>query len=314
MAEILEDAAPARLSRALCADVSRDHSEPLAATASRIDHWILVEYRRLWSRHTLRASGLADEVKRHLRAQLQALDRSRLLFIRRPDRRGEGPLSVFFGRSHEATRPFFALEIEDHEELASLDFAAAIDGASSLGEPLAHPLFVVCTHGKRDRCCAKYGRPLYDELRAQAEEDWVWQSTHVGGDRFAGNVVCLPEGLYFGRVERPDVWALLDEYLAGRVDLTHYRGRSCYPFAVQAAERRVREETGLAGIDDLRLASSEAVGDARWTVRLRAASGEIHEVAVEAELADEPTYLTCSAALPERPRRHFATAHRVLRP
>ena len=34
--------------RAFCSDVSLD-AEPLAATASRVDHWILVEYRGLWA-------------------------------------------------------------------------------------------------------------------------------------------------------------------------------------------------------------------------------------------------------------------------
>ena len=65
----------------------------------------------------------------------------------------------------------------------------------------------------------------------------MWQSSHIGGDRFAGNVVFLPEGLYFGRVEPAEAWPVLDEYLAGRIDLAHYRGRSAYSFAEQAAER-----------------------------------------------------------------------------
>ena len=300
---------------ALCADVSSEHSEPLGATASRVDHWLLVEYRRLWSRDTIGASGLPHAVKEHLRAQLRALPHSRLLFVRRPDRRGDEGRLVYYGRSTEADPALFSLEVERYDDLLGLDFAGALAGGRQVGARLEHPLFVVCTHGKRDRCCAKYGRPLYDELREQAEPARVWQSTHVGGDRFAGNVVCLPEGLYFGRVERRDVWPLLDEYLAGRIALAHYRGRSCYSFAAQAAEQRVREETGLTGLDDLTLSSLARTGDATWAVSFRAnATGERHEVEVAAELADEPTYLTCSAATPTRPRRHVAAAHRVLPP
>jgi hypothetical protein len=314
VAEILENpSGSARIGRRLCADVSQQHSEPLGATASRVDTWLLVEYRRLWSRDPIAGSGLADEVKHHLRAQLRALPSSRLLFIRRPDRRQQDSLAVFFGRSREREQSLFSLVLSDYEQLLSLDFVAALTGAAQLGARLTHPLLVVCTHGKRDRCCAKYGRPLYDELRKDAEPDWVWQSTHVGGDRFAGNLVCLPEGLYFGRVEPADVSPLLDQYLAGRIDLEHYRGRSCYPFAAQAAEQRVRAETGLTGVDDVSLAGSERTGDDSWRVRfLVAATGELHETDVAGELADEPAYLTCSAATPSRPRRYVATAHRVL--
>ena len=50
---------------------------------------------------------------------------------------------------------------------------------------------------------------------------------------------------------RDDAWPVLDEYLAGRIDLDRYRGRSRYAFPVQAAEHAVREATGLRGIDDL---------------------------------------------------------------
>ena len=314
MAELLEEAKRMSVTgRALCADVSDDRSEPLGATASRIENWLLVEYRRLWSRDTIGGSGLSDEVKDHLRAQLRALPRSRLLFIRRPERRGHDGLAVFYGRSEETEPRFFAHEIADHSELPSLDFAAALDGGAPVGQRIDHSLVVVCTHGKRDRCCAKYGRPLYEELRAEAEPEWVWQSTHVGGDRFAGNVVFLPEGLYFGRVGRHEVWPVLDEYLAGRIELPHYRGRSCYGFAAQAAERHVREETGRRGIGELHLLSSDLTGSDRWTVRFGVdGSPETHEVEVVAEVAEEAAYLTCSAVTPERPRRHRATAYRVL--
>ena len=311
MAEILEDAVVSRdARRPLCADLSQEHSEPLTATASRVDHWLLVEYRGLWSREPVAGSALGDALKEHLRAQACALANSRLLFIRRPDRR-RGPLAVFFGRSLEADHRFFRLEIDGYDDVLGVDFASALAGGTPVGAPLDHPLFVVCTHGKRDRCCAKYGRPLYDELRAQAEGDWVWQATHVGGDRFAGNVVCLPQGLYFGRVGRADVWPLLDEYLAGRIALEHYRGRSCYPFHVQAAEAAVRAAAGLAGVDDLRLVELESLGDGASRVSFVAGpTGEVHEVDVAAELG-EPTHLTCSAVTPVRPRRFVATAHRV---
>ena len=53
-----------------CADLSRENGEPLAATASRIDNWFLIEYRGLWARDALAGSGLTDQVKEHLREQV----------------------------------------------------------------------------------------------------------------------------------------------------------------------------------------------------------------------------------------------------
>jgi len=300
---VVETRAASARRKELCADLSAANAEPLAATASRIDHWILVEYRGLWNRNLVAGSSLSDAVKAHLRAQLAALPRSRLLFVRRPDRRDEPGLAVAFGSTPERAGVFRRLEISTHAELLELDFAAALAGRVRLGEPVEQPLLVVCTHGKRDRCCAKYGRPLYDALREQVEPDWVWQASHVGGDRFAANLVCLPEGLYFGRVDRAHVWSLVDELLAGRIALDRYRGRSAYTFPEQAAERAVREAVGTTGIDDLTLVESAKTEDG-WRVAFNAA-GERHEIAVHAELG-EPTYLTCDATAPVRPPRYVA--------
>ena len=300
--------------KALCADISSESEESLAATASHIEHWILLEYRGMWNRDVLAKSLLPDGLKAHLQDELRGLPRSRLLFIRQPDRRRLPRWALYFGRTSERDPRFFRLEFESHEDLIEFDFAQALLGGSELpGVPLDEPLFVVCTHGKRDRCCAMYGRPLYEDLRTHASAGSVWQSTHVGGDRFAGNVVCFPEGVYYGRVESEDVEPLVEAHREGKLLLERYRGRSCYPFVVQAAERAVRVEAGLRGIRDLELVASEKDGDDTWRVRFLAVPDEqVHEVALATELTEEALYLTCNAPTPRHVRRFVTREHRVL--
>jgi hypothetical protein len=170
----------------------------------------------------------------------------------------------------------------------------------------------VCTHGIRDRCCARYGQALCRELHAHADSDWLWQASHVGGDRFAGNLVCLPDGLYFGRVEPHRVRPLLGAYLAGRIDMALYRGRSCYSFAAQAAEARVREDTGLIGLDDLRLVSLRRAEPTSWTVTFAAeVAGDVHEVDVALEHGP-PVHMTCRARELRSPRRFVARERRLV--
>jgi hypothetical protein len=290
--------------RALCADVSGAASESLAATASRIDRWLLVEYRGLWDRDVLGGSLLSAQLKEHLRDQLAKLGHARLLFIKQPSRRAQARRMLYIGSSRPGEESLYALEFERHDDLLEYDFASALLDGGMPGVPVEHPLFIVCTHGKRDRCCAKYGHPLYDGVKGKVDPDWVWQSTHVGGDRFAGNIVVLPEGLYFGRVGETDLDPLLDSYFDRRIYLDLYRGRSAYTFAVQAAERAVREAEGLTGIDDVLLERVER-RDGAWMVTLRA-NGVARKVDVALELADEPVYLTCGSVTPQRPRRYVA--------
>ncbi|MGH3105139.1 MAG: sucrase ferredoxin [Gaiellaceae bacterium] len=298
--------------RPLCAEASTAAGEALGATASRVEHWLLVEYGGYWPNDPLDATVFAGGLREHLGAQLAALPHSRLLLIKRPGRSRRDRIRIVYGATPERGRRFFTLELERHPDLLELDVAAALTGRRApAGEPLAHPLLLVCTHGKRDRCCARYGQPLCEGLHAHANGDWVWQSSHVGGDRFAGNLVCLPEGLYFGRVKRDEVRAVLEPYLHGRIQLARYRGRSCYPFAVQAAELSVRRATNLTGFDDLRLLGRRRDGPQAWTVRFVAeVSGAVHEVEVGVEHREE-TFLTCRAEVPKSARHYVARSHVV---
>ena len=301
--------------RPFCAAASGARNEPLTATASRIDHWILVEYRGAWSRDLLGGSLLSPRLKAHLREQLAALRPSRLLFVKRPDRRTATGRKVYLATSKPGAERLLGLEVEHQDDLHEVDLAGALSaGTASVAAPfseLDEQLLVVCTHGKRDRCCAREGRPLFDAIRDAEPLGGAWQSTHVGGDRFAGNVVSLPHGTYHGRVEPADVPGLLAALAAGRVDLDRYRGRSAYPFAVQAAERALRESEGLLGLDELVLTGSVRKAPDAWRVRFRTPDGASHALDVHAEAAEDAALLTCDALEPRRPLRYGVTAHRV---
>jgi hypothetical protein len=281
-------------SRRFCSDVSREHGEPLVATASRVDHWILIEHHGGWGKDAIDSSQLSSEVKVHLARRAAALGPAKVLFIRRRERRASDGLHVYWASSGERSASLSGTVIDAYPELLGLDFDGPGDGAG-------HPLLLVCTHGKHDACCARYGLPLYEALRELVDEGWVWQCSHVGGDRFAGNVVCLPEGVYYGRVGAGDAWAVLDEHLAGRVHLDFYRGRSCYSFRVQAAERAVRQSSGILGLGDLELRSTSPI--------VFRGGGKEYEVEVARQEGDL-AHLTCNSARLSRPQRFAA---RILR-
>ena len=217
-----------------------------------------------------------------------------MLFVRQEERRGAEGVVVFAGRTSVHGSELRRLDLERHDDLVGLDLGTA-------GTPVEHPLFLVCTHGKHDRCCAKFGRPLYDTVREQVEPGWAWQSSHVGGDRFAGNVVVLPDGVYYGRVDRSDSWPVIEAALEGRVHLPCYRGRSLHGFAAQAAELAVREATGLLGVTAVQVTRLERAG-AGWQAEVEAGE-QSYQVAVRRE-EGEPTHLTCSTQTLRRPVRY----------
>jgi hypothetical protein len=286
--------------RPFCADTSRHAGEPLGATASRVDHWLLVEYQGRWARDAVRGSLIPAEAKEHLREALARLPHGRLLFIRRPDRREADERHVYVVRSGGARAEAFRRTVTDAAGLAAVDPEAMLAGGA---ERVDHPLLLVCVHGRRDRCCARYGAGVFARACEEAGGEAVWQCTHVGGDRFAGNLVCLPEGLYFGRLDAGATGRVLAEYAAGRIDPGHYRGRSCHSFPQQAAERAVREATGIWEIDGVRFVSWGRVAAQEWLVRFAAGGGDYDVRVTRAD--GDPMLLTCEAPVPQRPR-HFA--------
>jgi Sucrase/ferredoxin-like len=285
--------------RPSCSSVARALGEGLEWTASRRRFWLMIEQPGPWGHDALAESGFPPEVGARLRVQGDGLG-LRVLLIKRRDRPERGPrrcFAAFTGRRDRAMRTF---DIDDPGELLELDLRALVRGRfRGLGTPVEGPLFLVCTHGKHDPCCARHGGPLTRALLGVAGEHW--ECTHVGGDRFAGNLVCFPHGLYFGRVPAGHARSVAEAYARGIIALDYYRGRSSFEPAVQAAEHHLRKAGNLDGVEDLVLAGHRRDGDVHTVDFL--ARDVPHTVEVEEMWAHERP-LTCKSLLPHRPRHY----------
>ena len=142
-----------------------------------------------------------------------ALDEVKVALIRpvaRPGPANDPPAGVRVFLARSGPRPWLRrLDLPGLDALAGLDLAAALsrDTPPDLGEPAARPMVLVCTHGKRDACCAREGVPLAQALGADPDVD-TWQSSHLGGHRLAATGLFLPEGWMFGRAHAGDAAVL----------------------------------------------------------------------------------------------------------
>ena len=234
-----------------CADLSEEAGESLAATATTVSSWLLVEVGGTWPRDVSDLTALDEGERAVISAWLAEVPSSRLLFIRRPGRASDRRL-VFVVRATEAEGEVRRLELGAMAELADIDLA--VDG-----DVTDAPLVLVCGHGTRDPCCALRGSAVYGSLAAHLAVDELWLSSHQGGHRFAANVLLLPDGIHLGRVASEDAPRIVGDALVGRIELAHYRGRTAYSTREQAAERVVREANGLASLSDVRLVGDDGV-------------------------------------------------------
>jgi hypothetical protein len=196
----------------------------------------------------------------------------RLLLVRRPGRRCDdpaGPSRVYLTDTAPGTARTTVLTVAGPAELADVPLPGP--GEPPPGDAVPDPLLLVCTHGRRDRCCALDGRALAMALTGVDELD-VWECTHLGGHRFAPTALVLPTGYAYGRLDLAGAVAAYKAAAAGEVDTAMCRGRSTWTPAGQVAELAVRAATGLRDAEVLQVdhapggAIVTAQDGRRWSV------------------------------------------------
>lgn len=273
-----------------CAVESSGRADDLAGTASTVRAFLLVEEPGPWGVDALADSRLS--VGTALRDAAHAA-RVRPLLVRREGRSSVEAGRRVFAAYADPVRPWLeATTVHRPEDLLDLDLAALGRGESPGLTAVAGPLLAVCTHGRHDTCCAERGRPVCAALAA-AHPDQTWQVSHIGGDRFAGNLLVLPHGLYYGRIDPPAGLAVAGAHLSGHLDLDHLRGRSGWAMPVQAAEIALRRQLGATALDAVRLVDRRTDGaDALVVLEV---AGRHWSVAVHTTTGPDSARLTCRA-------------------
>jgi hypothetical protein len=222
---------------------------PLPGTATRVTGWLCVEQPGAWGRDVIGDEVLGPEITAELAARTSAAH-VRPTLIRRPGRnKFSGTRTVFIAGSRPEGSWCERFEITDLKQLLDLDLNLLNGPQPGIGVPVRDPLILVCAHGKRDQCCALFGRPIAANL-ATDYPGQVWECSHTGGHRFAPAMVLLPSGLTYGRLDAAAAVEVVEAARRGAVSMTGLRGRSCYKPVEQVAELTVREQIS-AGIDDL---------------------------------------------------------------
>ena len=277
-----------------CSDASQARGEPVFGTASFVRRWLFVEQPGAWGPDALSQSRFPGPTALALRRHASRAG-TRVVFIRKGRNfTGEGRRCYLATTTIEATR-LTRFTIDDPQELLELDLQAHAAGRRVVGAAQNDPLILVCTHGRHDACCSIRGN-LVSRLVCARDDVDGWECSHIGGDRFAANVVCFPHGVYYGRVAPEESHALVDDYGKGTISLDHFRGRCAVPFPVQAAEYFLRRELDLTSIDDATVVGY-STRDEIVLGLFDTPDGRIAvEVGVDREA--EPQLLTCGSTTP----------------
>lgn len=295
-----------------CSGSSLGANEPLAGTAPHAVGWIAIEQVGPFGHDALRQSHFPLDVAEQLLNKIGSHP-IRPALIRRVGKHADAhsPMpvrQVYLASSLPGAARMVTAQIRDPAELLSIDFGALATGDVATAWPRAEftqdPILLVCTHAKRDVCCALKGRPVAHALSLDPRhEGLVWETSHLGGHRFAATAVQLPHGWVHGRLDTASAAAVLDDACATprTVSMASARGLSSLSGPAQAADIAARVQLGVNEIDGT---SVEQLSDDRFLVT----SGTGRNVQVRVELVDLESQRRESCTKAVMPGRVFKTS------
>jgi hypothetical protein len=273
--------------RSFCRELSVLAQEPIAGSAvESLSFVVALEHAAPWGSKAIEQSALPPQVKETLLELPARLPGARPQLIKRDVAAGDQTtlMMAAVGPGHARAVRWSLDDVGQVAQIDLLGAAAALSNGDAVegSEPVTTPQLLVCTNGKRDQCCAKWGMPLYRML-AGVHTD-TWETTHLGGHRFAATLLWLPEGICLGRVELTEAVPLVEAMRRGELHrIDRLRGRVAFSSAEQYAEARWRTERSELRVNAIATARSEPQPDDHVRVTLVDDTGVEHQLQVRRE-------------------------------
>ncbi|WP_416669927.1 sucrase ferredoxin [Egbenema bharatensis] len=233
-----------------CAEQSRQSGVDIIGSAAEHQIYVAIECPPPWTTDDMESKGIPDNLRQLSEAIYDDYDRfqTRFLLIYNEHLKQENCTRVLFFRKPSG----FANAYEKQEfHLTNIQDVAPLVQQYVRGEPIdLHPIdhptrdILICTHGSRDRCCARFGNPIYHQALKIVEEYSLeqvrmWQASHIGGHRMAPTAIDFPEARYYGYLDPVSLTAVLTR--TGDIQCLDkiYRGWGVLPWAAQVLEKQL---------------------------------------------------------------------------
>jgi hypothetical protein len=274
-----------------CSELTREAGLQLFGTAPRADVWFMLEHDAPWGKKAFEESSLSEDFKTQFLKTTSAIPHSKLQLIKQGHR--AEPKYLYIADCLSST--LLKIPFKNYEELLEFDFPVILKNENFLKTYATHETLVaVCTNGKRDKCCAKFGLELFNNFQPYFKNS-VWQTSHIGGHRFAPTFVHLPSGVCYGFASNDNVAKIAEDISNNLISLANVRGRSIYSKYDQAAEYFLMEKTGDFGLSSFELLKSEQKENG-WEISFKNTSSEILKVSFSEEDSGVMGFASCGDA------------------
>lgn len=248
------------MNRLFCAEQSLQSGLDIIGNADTHKLYVVIECPPPWAFRPFESPGIPETLRalqRELDAEYDRFEAQFLLIHSEYEHLEQGRRIMLFHKAQGLTTAYTkqVYLVEDLEAVPPL-VEQYLRGEVVQAQPMddCDRDFLVCTHGSRDRCCARFGKPIYHAARQIVAERSlpnlrIWEASHIGGHRFAPTAIDFPEGRYYGHLDAGSLADLLTR--SNTRSLNHcYRGSGLLPWAVQVLEKHLLSSCGWAWINN----------------------------------------------------------------
>lgn len=245
-----------------CSEVSKASGEDPIGSASPIDGWLVMELPLPWTEDRFHHDPLLRPIHDLFHAifergiqimpmaiapdrDYEILNRAHVFYYRRPSQRfPQFEKQTFLLPLDQIILLAKALTIEPETLPQFLRYQQPADGIRDI---------MVCTHGNIDIACARFGYPIYKQLKqiyslplspSPSAPLRVWRCSHFGGHQFAPTLMDFPTGQAWGHLNADILPALIKRDRPVSELKSFYRGQSGLPEFVQIVEREIWMQHG----------------------------------------------------------------------
>ena len=224
-----------------CSVLTKQSGEPLAGTATFAKHFVFISWpKKYWQYEALEAKGgFPQGLKKWMKEQSKVNGK---ISIRLASRAGltDDKVDIFIYPEKCCYSNVFPHEIpavlESHFQDGKTSSSSAVK--------IEQEQIFICTHGRHDKCCAKFGQELADKMRYHVSRQKtavdVWESSHLGGHRFAPTMIDFPAGRAYGQLSPDEITKFLECRKVGQVYGSAYRGSVFLSDLEQVAEAHIQ--------------------------------------------------------------------------
>lgn len=241
-----------------CAIANRQIGEDLIGTAGRYQTYVLIECPLPWASKVFDSNHIPLALHQYIKVikseqsvQFLAINRGTLasaasvtLMIYKRIVPSSGHLSA-----DESIEGYRGYEFQINDLTQVVDCLKSHWQGDLIGKPITQQNILICTHGMRDTCCARFGKPFFREANRSADQGdlpnaRLWKVSHIGGHRFAPTAIAFPDGRYYGRLTLSALQAIVTRSGSISQLLSVYRGWGLLPAPLQVLEQQLMLQQG----------------------------------------------------------------------